>query len=116
MRIEPFVRLVDQMLLESSFTNSRFVVRDKQDGLSLGGNGQRHPLGSTSGSEAKLLQIGMPRPVQGAHLQLAEPGSQCLKELRPFHQLVLHVTWQGIEFRVEGRIESDFPVHSPYMI
>ena len=90
MRIEAFVRLLDQLLVETSFTDTRFVASDKQDGLSLGVKGQRDPPDSASGGEAKLLHVGMPRPVQGVHPRAAQRRSECLKKLRPRKQLIPH--------------------------
>ena len=34
----------------------------------------------------------------------------------PTPAAILHLSWQGIEFLIEGRIESDFPVHPLNMI
>ena len=52
---EALVGLLDELPVETSLADSRFVAGDQQDGLALGVEGERDPPDAAGGSEAQLL-------------------------------------------------------------
>ena len=109
MPIEAFVRLSDQPSVEPSLGDPRFVRGDQQDGLALGVEGESDPPDAAVGGEAGLLHVGVPRPLEGIGSRAAQRRPERLEELRVREQFVLHFRRQGVELRIEVRMEDDFP-------
>ena len=111
MFIEPGVRPLDQLSVKTSFVYPRFVTGHEKDSLPLGVKSKSDSPHPVTGLKAQLLHVGVARPVQGIHPRAAQRRSECLQQLRLRKQFILHCGGQGIEFQIEGRIESDFPVY-----
>src|SRR3546814_17399113 len=115
MCIKALVCFLDQGLVESPAAHPGLIASYKQDGLPLRIKGKGNPPDAVSRIKAKLLHVGMARSLQRVHARAPQFRAECLKKLCLRKQFVLHIGWQRIEFRVEGRIKLNFPAHFSIM-
>lgn len=81
----------------------------------LGVEGESDPPDPAVGGEAKLLHVGVARPLEGVGSRTAERRPERLKELRLREQFVLHFGAQGVELQIEVWMEDDFLGHATNM-
>ena len=111
MAVEPIVRPGDERLVEPLLAATRLVPADEQDRLPIGVECEGDALDAIGGVAAQFLHVGMLRPGQGVRMGSPEHGSFPLEQQRPGEDRVLHLLWQGIEFRLECLGKGYCPRH-----
>jgi hypothetical protein len=101
MGVKTSVGLAYQLTIEPPLASTRFVTRDKQDGLTLGIESKGHTPFAASCGEAQLFHVGMARALERVDARATELRAELLKQAGHGKNLSPHVFVQLLKFRRE---------------
>jgi len=111
MRIEPRIRLCNQLPIKAFLASPRFVTANQKNGLPVRIEGESHSPYAIRGVKPELLHIRVTGAVEGICARPAQLRAKLLKEFGVSQQLILHALQQGFKFALKFLIEQDLPRH-----
>ena len=115
MSCQPCVGFAYQLSVKASLARSRFVPRRQQDGTPLRIEGKGDSPHPVVGIEPQFFQVRMMGAAECINPRTSQSRPIRLQDFRMCQQLVLTLGRQPVELSLEGRMEDDFPRHSPNM-
>ena len=111
MRIEPRIRLCNQLAIKPFLAASRFVAANQKDGLPVRIEGESHSPSAIRSVKPELLHICVSGAVKGIGARPAQLRAKLLKQPGVSQQFVLHALRQAFKFALKFFMEYDLPGH-----
>src|SRR5271165_3912856 len=107
MRIEPRIRLCDQLAIKAFFATSRFVTANQKNGLPVRIEGESHSPYAIRSVKSELLHICVTGAVERIGARPAQLRAELLKQLGVGQQLVLHPLRQAFKFALKFLVQQN---------